>query len=179
MSIKFPFNILMIIAPKGFRDEEYFEPRSVFETSGARVTTASSQLGEAIGKLGKTTEINLTLNQVNVEDFEAIIFVGGPGALIFQNDPIAHRIAKKTVEQNKVLAAICLAPIILAKAGVLNNKKATCFGSVNDEYATILATNGAKFTSEDVTVDGKIITGNGPEVARKFGEKVLEVLKKK
>ena len=73
----------------------------------------------------------------------------------------------------KIIAAICIAPVTLANAGILNGKKATVFPSGKND----LIRNGAKYTGDSVTVDGNIITANGPMAAEAFGKKIVEMLK--
>ena len=85
---------------------------------------------------------------------------------------------KREVKQNKVLAAICISPIILTKAGVLKGKKATVWSSPLDKsWIKVLQESGqAIYQEEDVVVDGKIITANGPAAAGRFGQAIVEVL---
>jgi len=184
--------IAMIIAFRDFRDEEYFIPKQTLEATGAEVTTVSTSLpsrqnsegisgnggfGKAIGKLGGEAEINVLLKDLKVADYDAILFIGGPGAANYIENEVCHKIAREAVENNKVLGAICIAPAILAKAGVLNGKKATVWSSVMDKSAVkILEENGAIFQNDPVVVDGKIVTGNGPGVAKGFAEKIIEII---
>lgn len=169
--------IAMIIAFKSFRDEEYFIPKEEFEKAGFVVTTVSSEKGTAIGASGGDTEVDLTLEDLDVDGFDAIVFVGGPGAYKYIDNSEAHRIAKETIEKDKVLAAICIAPAILARAGVLEGKKATVWSNILDKSAVkILEENGAIYEDKPVVVDGKIITANGPQSARDFAQKVIEIL---
>ena len=165
---------LFVIAPADFRDEELFEPQKVLEDAGIETTIASREAGEIVGKLGGKAEAQIGINQVNAEDFDAVIFAGGPGAATYFDDPAAHLLARKTIESGKILAAICIAPTILANSGVLKGKKATVFPSPDTEKA--LSDGGADYTKADTEVDGNIITANGPEAATEFGEKILELL---
>ena len=73
------------------------------------------------------------------------------------------------MKARKPLGAICIAPTILAAAGVLEGIKATVWNRDNAESA-FLELHGAIFTNESVTQDGLIITGNGPEAAEEFGK---------
>ena len=169
--------IVMIIARRDFRDEEYFIPKNVFETEGLEVRTAGMAVGQAVGSYGGVGEIDLLLEDVNVSDFDVILFVGGSGALEFLENRECHRIAKEAVEQKKLLTAICIAPSILATAGVLKNKKATVWSSNMDKFGIkILKENGAKYLAKPVVIDGKVITANSPESARKFAETIIRSL---
>jgi len=167
----------MIIAFREFRDEEYFIPKQILEAAGAEVTTASTSFGKAIGKLGGEAKVNILLRDLKPADYDAILFIGGPGAANYMENETCHQIARETVENNKVLGAICIAPAILAKAGVLNGKKATVWSSPLDKSTVkILEENGAIFQKDSVVIDGKIVTGNGPGAAKEFGEKIVEIL---
>jgi len=163
---------LFIIAPQKFRDEELFEPISILEKAGIGTTVASIGVKLATGVKEGVEKVDLDIRDVNVMDYDAIIFIGGPGATIYFDHDTAHQIAKDALTQEKLLAAICIAPSILANAGVLNGVKATSFPSELDN----LIKKGALVQSEDLVVDGKIITASGPNVATQFGQKILELL---
>lgn len=163
--------VVMIIAFEGFRDEEYRDPKAVLEKAGISITVASSKLGTAKGKFGMPAEVDLTLNQVKAADYDAVLFIGGPGCYEYYNDPAAHKIAQETIKEGKILGAICAAPGILANAGVLKGKKATMF---TDDGT--LAKGGATYTGKGVEIDGKIITATGPQTAKAWGEAIVKAL---
>lgn len=165
--------ILMVVAPKDFRDEEYQKPREILEQAGAEITVASKGVTEAKGLQGAKVKIDKDLGQVNVDDYQALVFIGGPGSSIYFDDQTALNLAKSAFEKGKVVSAICIAPSILANAGILSGKKATAYSSEKDN----LVAKGAQYTDESVVVDGKIITANGPEAAEEFGKKLVEALK--
>lgn len=170
--------IATIIAFKNFKDEEYFIPRRIFDQAGAKVKVISNELGMAQGTDGGEEKTNIKLSDFNVSDFDAIVFVGGPGALECLDNHDSYRIAKEAIEQNKVLAAICISPTILAKAGVLREKKATVWtGSMNKEPQKTLEENGAIYQDAPVVQDNNIITANGPAAAEEFGKKIIETLR--
>jgi protease I len=180
MSQKIKGNLIaMIIAFKDFRDEEYFTPRRIFDEAETKVKVVSNQLGTALGADGGDVEVDIKLSDLNVADFDAIVFIGGPGTLSHLDNQDSYKIAKDVIVQNKILASICISPVILAKAGVLQGKKATVWTSPLDKSAAkILRESGAIYQDEDVVQDGKIITGNGPEAAQEFANKIVEVLTK-
>lgn len=166
-------SILMIIAPYNFRDEELLRPKEIFENSNAQVTIASKDVTTAKGMLGATVDVDKDISDINVADYDAIIFVGGTGASQYFDDSTAQSIAKDAYNQGKLVGAICIAPSILANAGILEGKRATAFSSEADN----LRNKGAEYTGEAVTHDGKIITGIGPEAAADFGRTIVENLK--
>ena len=164
--------ILMIIAKSKFRDEEYLEPRKELESAGAAITVASSSLDTAEGMLGLKVKPDLLIGSVKEEDFDGIVFVGGGGAREYFDSPVAHKLAQGFHGHGKLTSAICIAPATLANAGILKGKKATAFPSSEAS----LRSHGAVVTGEPVAIDGNIVTGVGPEAAKQFGKKLVEVL---
>ena len=165
-------NVVMIIAGKDFRDEEYFKPREVLEKAGAQVTVAASSLEEATGMLGGRVTPDIRYTDVDPAAFDAVVFVGGTGSAVYWNDSIAHEIVQTAYEQGKVIGAICIAPVTLANAGILDGKKATVSWSAADR----LKIGGAINTDRAVEVDGNIVTASGPEAAERFGEEIRRIL---
>lgn len=164
----------MIIAGKNFRDEEYFIPFEIFQREGAKVVTASSVKGEVIGVEGGEARATLTLKEVRTEDFDAFVFAGGGGAVEYFDDNEAHRIAQEAVSAHKILAAICIAPVILARAGVLRGKKATVWSGILDKTGKKeLKKAGCIVEDKKVVADDKIITADGPSSAEEFAEAII------
>ncbi len=163
---------VMIIAQSNFRDEELLKPKEVLEKNGVTVTIASSSLKEATGMLGAKAKPEILFTSINVADYDAVIFVGGSGASEYWDNATAHKIANAANNAGKIVGAICIAPVTLAKAGLLANKKSTTYSStVNDVKSA-----GAKYTGADVERDGNIITASGPAAAQKFGETIVKAL---
>jgi len=172
-----PKKILIIIASKNFKDEEYFGTREALDKAGFNITIASDVLDKAQGVSGGEVEVNLKIDEVNVSNYDAIVFIGGPGALEHLDNQATYSIIQNTVKENKLLASICISPVILAKAGALKNKNATVWTSPLDKSpAKILEERGAHYINQSVVQDGNIITGNGPSATKEFGEKIVEML---
>src|SRR3989338_10434443 len=166
---------LFIIAQDGYQDHEYGAPKEILEKAGIEVITASKKAGIGKGRSVSLTKAALSRAEVKVKDYKAIVFIGGPGAVRYQQDEEAQHIAQEAVDQNKILAAICIAPTILAYAGVLKGKKATVWNE-DGQQGKILEKKGAIFTNEAVTIDEKLITANGPAAAEEFGKRILKAI---
>jgi len=164
--------VLAVIAFEQFRDEELVVPREVLEQAGVGVTVASSALGTARGKLGAQVEVDVLLADAKAGDYDAVLFIGGPGSKGYWDDPAAQRLAREFHEAGKLVGAICSAPIILARAGLLEGRSATCFEGDRAEFAK----GGAAYTGAEVTLDGRFITGNGPVAAEAFAYTMVERL---
>lgn len=164
--------VLFIVAPENFRDEELFTPKEILEENGYNIIIASRDVELAKGMLGARVNVNIDITEVNINNYLAIVVIGGSGASVYFDDITLHNILKQAFYQNKTIAAICLAPAILANAGLLNNKKATSFSTTKK----ILKEHGAITLDEPVVVDGNIITANGPDAAYDFGNTILNNL---
>jgi len=164
--------VALIIAERNFRDEEYQVPKEILEKAGFKVLTASTVLEQAVGKLGMTVKPDVLVKDLIDRDLAALVFIGGGGSSQYFDDATAHDLVNHFYNQGKVVGAICIAPVILANAGVLKGKKATVFPDGRPD----LETKGAIYTGNQVEVDGNLITGSGPEASQAFGEELVAML---
>ena len=167
----------MILASKDFRDEEYFVTREFLEKQGNKVKAISNDK-KAIGKFGGEVVADILIEEIDIDNFDAVVFVGGSGAMETLDNDISYNICKECIKKDKILAAICISPVILAKSGVLRGKKASVWSSNMDKSAIlILEENGAIYSSTPVTVGGNIITANGPDASSEFALNIDKILK--
>ncbi|MBU1151700.1 DJ-1/PfpI family protein [Patescibacteria group bacterium] len=164
-------NILVIIAPENFQEIEYQTPKRILEEHGHKITTAST-VKNPIGHLNTRINADLLISEIDENDYNAILFVGGGGSSFYFDYEPAHRLAKQFYQSGKLVSAICAAPSILANAGLLNGKLATSFPSQQKS----LEQKGAIYSVKNVQKDGKIITAKGPNAAEEFAEKINEEL---
>jgi len=167
---------LLIIAQKDYQDREYERTRAVLERGGMEVTVASGGGGTCTGRFGGSVQNTLLLGQVKVEDFDVIAFIGGGGAEAYVHHPEALRIANEAARAEVILGAICIAPLILAKAKVLEGRKATVWDDGQGTQERMLEQAGAQVTGDSVTVDGRIVTGNGPDASEEFGRTLVQLV---
>ena len=164
--------VLSVIAPIDFQDKEYGDSKAALEKAGHEVITAST-INVASGKFGSEVEVDVLLSDVNADDYDAIMFIGGPGSEEYFDDPTALNLAQDFYNAGKLTTAICAAPAILANSGILDEKNSTCWNGVSD----ILTDNGANYTGKSVETDGLIITADGPMSATAFGGSIANALK--
>lgn len=165
--------VVMIISQNDFRDEELLKPKEILEKNGIAVVIASSWLNQSTGMLGAKVKPDILLADIKIAEFAAIVFIGGSGASQYWDDPLAHKLAQDAAAGGKIVAAICIAPVTLAKAGVLQGKRATVWST----DAGQIKIKGALYSSKNVEIDGNIITAGGPFAAREFGEELAKALK--
>jgi protease I len=163
--------VIMILAPDNFRDEEYFDTREGLEIKGVDVEVASISNPAISGIDKKEVHVDKMLADIG-DEYDGIVFVGGSGAKVYFENQTALELANKYFDNGKIVAAICIAPVILGHAGIMKDKKATCWeGAAKD-----LEDFGAEYTGRKVEVDGKVITANGPKSSGEFGEIIAENL---
>jgi protease I len=164
-------SVLMVIAPDRFRDEEYFVVRQILESAGHKITVASSSGNESRSMFGKIVKPDKNFMDIDARDYDAIVFVGGSGTTVYFKSSQVQNLARDFYKEGKIVAAICIAPSILANAGILSGKRATAAPSERGNINAV-----GQYTGSLLEVDGKIVTANGPEASRVFGEKLVEML---
>jgi len=173
--------IAMVVAFRDFKDDEYFIPRNILEESGAKIVTVSDEPGTALGVEGGEVEVDIVLDDLNnsaIGEYDAIVLIGGPGAIEHLDNERSYSIIKTAFSKNLVIGAICVSPSILAKAGILQGKRATVWSnSLTKSFVKVLQDNGATYEEKSVVIDGTIITGNGPQAAELFGENLVKLIK--
>jgi protease I len=163
---------LLVVPSQGFQDEELMVTKRALEQAGVPVMVASMRMGVLTGMLGGTIRTDLLLNQVNLENFGAVVLIGGVGAVDYLNNATVLNLVRQAVTQRKVLAAIGTAPSILASAGVLKSVRSTALLSEQVR----LSQAGAIYTGNPVEKDALIITATGPIAGPVFARAILDGL---
>ncbi len=167
--------ILFLVVPNGYRDEEYDIPKKVFESNGYTVITSSDMSGTVKGKLGTSTaHVDILLKDVMAKDYDALAIAGGQP--YFWNNAKVLSLVQYMHENNKPVGAICISGCIPAQAGIMNGRRCTVFET--PDSVKEIEKNGAIYTGEDVTVDGNVVTANGPKAAERFALTIIELLNK-
>jgi protease I len=164
--------VLMVVAPRDFRDVELVQPRDALALAGATVEIASTQRGTVTGADGLQVEATVTASEADATAYEAVVFIGGPGMAPRVTDPALVGLARRATKAGKLVGAICVAPGILAEAGLLNGVEATAFESELER----LRKGGARLAAAPVVTSGRIVTANGPGAADAFGKALVGAL---
>ena len=161
---------VLIIPSLNFRDDELFTTKRILDAAQIQTVIASTRLGTLRGALGGPAEARVLVDQLRVDDYDAIIFISGPPEYV--GNPVAIDIVRDAVRKNKVLGAIGVAPTILASADALTGIRATAFLSERDR----LVQAGALYTGLPVERERLIITATGATAAISFGRMIAETL---
>lgn len=164
-----------ILAANGFEQSELFEPKKALEDAGAEVSIVSLESGEIKGwkekDWGKSISVDLTVDEANAADFDALQLPGGvmnPDKL--RTNEKAVGFVKSFFEAGKPIAAICHAPWTLIEAGIVKGKTITSWESLK----TDLENAGAKWVDQEVVVDNGLVTSRNPDDLPAFNQKMIE-----
>ncbi|OAN58863.1 DJ-1/PfpI/YhbO family deglycase/protease [Sphingomonas sp. TDK1] len=168
---------VLMLATDGFEESELFEPRQALLDAGAQVTLASITTdpitGESGGEKGKSITPDTTLDQIELDQFDALVLPGGVGNPDkLRMNAKAVEIARSFMDSNRLVAAICHAPWLLAEADVVAGRRLTSWPSIR----TDLANAGADVVDEEVVSDGNLITSRKPDDIPAFNLAVIAAL---
>ena len=167
--------VLMVIPHTQFRDEEFFEPKAILEEGGASVRVASTSARTCYGTKGGVVTADLAIGDAKADEFDGLVLCGGTSVPEFLwNDKKLHELATAMNSAGKVVAAICLATVVLAKAKVLAGREATVY--FLPQAIQELKAAGATYVAKPLVVDGKLILAEGPEESARFGQAIRSAL---
>jgi putative intracellular protease/amidase len=167
--------VLMVLAPKMFRDLEYLVPKAFIEKKGYRVMTVSTEY-ISTGKFGFEVEHSATLEDFQHIEFDGLLFVGGLGCLELSKSNTLKNMTKNYLNNGKLVASICAAPRLLLDWELVKDRKITG-NNWDNNFDNLAKSAGAIPINEDVVVDRNLVTANGPESVEAFSNALLEVLK--
>ena len=156
----------------GFEEIEALCPVDIMRRAGLTVTTVGIGKKEIIGSHGISVIADTVDSELTFEDIELIFLPGGmPGTKNLDASQTVHKAIDLAIEQNAYITAICAAPMILGKRGLLNGKNAVCYPSFEEYLIGAAVPNDKK-----VIVDKKIITAKGMGVSHELGLTIVTLL---
>ena len=156
----------------GFEEIEALCPIDIMRRAGLTVTTVGIGKREIVGAHGITVCADISDSELCFEDIELIFLPGGmPGTKNLDASHAVHKAIDLAIEQKAYIAAICAAPMILGKRGILNGKNAVCYPGF-EAYLDGAAVSADK----KLVTDGKIITAKGMGVATELGLELVRIL---
>lgn len=160
-----------IFLAEGFEEIEALTPVDLLRRAGVTVRTVGVGGKVITGSHGISVTADITGDKWTSEETEMVVLPGGmPGTKNLDASPVVDKALSEAVEKNIPIAAICAAPSILGKRGLLAGRKAICFPGFEE------ALTGAKIARKKVVRDGQFITAAGMGVATQFGLALVEAL---
>lgn len=164
--------MVYIFLAEGFEEIEALSPVDILRRGGAEVTTVGVGGKVISGSHNIPVTADITLEETDCTDAEMLILPGGlPGTTNLEASDKLKDILDKANKEGKYIAAICAAPSVLGKRGMLKGRKATCYPGYEEEML------GAKCVGTPVEVDGSFITAKGAGAASEFAFALLSALK--
>ncbi len=158
-----------------FRDDEFERIVRTLERANFSVAVVSSDTTAAQGIDGLLLKPERLLKEITPDEFAALVLVNGSGIAPYWKDTVLQERCRRFADAGRLVAAIELAPLVLARAGVLKGKSATVFPH---RYAiNILKEHSARHKFQPVVVDGNIITAARAEHTAAFARAIVRKLK--
>ena len=163
--------MIAILLADGFEEIEALTPLDMLRRAGLDVKTVGMNGKIICGSHGIPVICDLTPEEVDTQSISLTILPGGmPGSLNLDKHEFTDKIINATIKNGGRLAAICAAPLILGRRGLLNGKKAVCYpGFENERIGAVISENG-------VVTDGNITTAKGMGVALDFSKELISLI---
>lgn len=163
--------MIYLLLANGFEEIEALTPVDLLRRAGLEVKTVAISGRSAVGSHGIKVECDLSADEVDFKDATAVIFPGGmPGATNLDRSPLSDKAIDSVIKNGGIIAAICAAPLVLGRRGLLRGKRATCYPGFESELV------GAMVTGDSVVTDGNIVTARGMGVALDFSLELTGLL---
>ena len=162
---------VLVMLAQGCEEIEAVTVIDILRRAGIEVTSAGLDDLPVLASRGVMLLADTTLDLAQHQDFDMIVLPGGqPGTDNLKADKRLTALLQQMSQQGKYLAAICAAPSVLAAAGLLDGRKATCYPTCLDNFPKVNLQTAA------VVEDGKLITSRGPGTAMDFALTLVERL---
>jgi 4-methyl-5(b-hydroxyethyl)-thiazole monophosphate biosynthesis len=159
----------LIVLADGFEEVEAVTPIDLLRRAGIKVDVAGLSALEVRGSHGIVVRTESVLGRVPPLP-DALVLPGGPGHSALLNSTLIIELVKQMFSAGRLCAAICAAPTVFGKAGILANRRATCFPGDESKLG------GALFVADSVVVDGNVITSRGAGTAVPFSLEIVAYL---
>jgi protein deglycase len=163
---------ILVLLAQGFEEVECVVPVDIWRRAGVQVDCCSIYEHTAVeGARGVVVSADLLLREANLDEYDALYLPGGnPGYINLGLSEQVLATVRIFHEQHKTVVAICAAPVVLFKAGVLEGHRITSYPSAQAE----LEQSGATYCDDDVVQDAQLITSRGPATSHSMAFAVLE-----
>lgn len=165
--------MVYLLLTDGFEETEAITTVDVLRRAGVDVKTAGLDAEVLTGAHGIKVFADILIDDICEENMTALILPGGGGYVNIERSQKALSLIDYAYKRDLYLAAICAAPSILGKKGILKGRRAVCYPGF-EKYL-----EGAELCDEKAVVSGKIVTANGPGSSIAFAYEIVKLLKGK
>ena len=162
--------MIIVLLAEGFEEIEALTPVDMMRRAGLDVKTVGISGKTVVGSHGIAVVADATPDDIDLSKVDFAVFPGGmPGSLNLDASPYTDEVISAVLSNGGRLAAICAAPLVLGRRGLLNGKNATCFPGFEGEL------QGATIIDADFVTDGNITTGRGMEYSLPFAKELVRL----
>ena len=162
--------MIIVLLAEGFEEIEALTPVDMMRRAGLDVKTVGISGKTVVGSHGIAVVADATTDEIDLSKVDFAVFPGGmPGSLNLDASPYTDEVISAVLSNGGRLAAICAAPLVLGRRGLLNGKNATCFPGFEGEL------QGATIIDADFVTDGNITTGRGMEYSLPFAKELVRL----
>ena len=162
--------MIIVLLAEGFEEIEALTPVDMMRRAGLDVKTVGISGKTVVGSHGIAVVADATTDEIDLSKVDFAVFPGGmPGSLNLDASPYTDEVISAMLSNGGRLAAICAAPLVLGRRGLLNGKNATCFPGFEGEL------QGATVIDADFVTDGNITTGRGMEYSLPFAKELVRL----
>lgn len=163
--------MIIVLLADGFEEIEALTPIDILRRAGLDVKSVGITGKVVVGSHGIATVADLLPSEVKLEEVSLAVFPGGmPGSLALDESPFSDEVIAALEKSGGRLAAICAAPLVLGRRGLLEGKRAICYPGFEKEL------KGAIIGDESVVTDGNVTTAKGMGVALEFSLELVRVI---
>lgn len=163
---------IAVLVEDNYQVLEVWYPYFRLREAGIKTVLVGTGKKEYKSKEGYPAEQELSIKEAKTGDFDGVVIPGGYAPDILRRYKEVNDFVNSLCKENKLIAAICHAGWVLVSAGVLEGRKATCFSAIKDD----LVNAGAKYSDEEVVVDGNLITSRKPDDLPVFCREIIKFL---
>lgn len=164
---------IVVLVENLYQELELWYPVLRFREDGAQVRVVGPSTDEVYAsKIGYPARADLTVQDIDLDSVDAVIIPGGFSPEYLRRNPDMVKLVRDADARNLVVAAICHAGWMLATAGIVSGRQATCVATIKDDVINA----GALFKDEPVVVDGNLITSRLPNDLPEFCAAIKDAL---
>lgn len=163
--------MIVTLLANGFEEIEALTPVDILKRAGLNVVTCGISGLVITGSHGIKVQADLLPEDIDINEVDMLILPGGmPGATNIDSHPFTDVLIDAVIKKDGRIAAICAAPLVLGRRGLLVGKRATCYPGFEAEL------EGADLTGDGVVTDGNITTAKGMGVALEFSKELVRLV---
>jgi len=162
----------LILSANNFEDSELLVPLYRLQEAGYAVVVAAPTPGSITGKRSYEVKVDKTFAEIAPAEYAVLILPGGKAPAEIRDLPAVQAIVRAFFSAGKPVGAICHGPQVLAAAGLLAGRRATCYHTV----AVELRDAGADYLDQEVVVDDQLVTSRQPSDLPAFMRELMRLL---